>query len=100
MAKYEVMLYPQAFRDLDEIYSYIAFRKLAPETAREQTDRIREAILTLDTIPQSHQDRLVGYYANKGYKQLLVDNYMAIFRIDEKRKIVYVVTIQYQGRDV
>ncbi|MCM1563698.1 MAG: hypothetical protein NC079_08825 [Clostridium sp.] len=28
----------------------------------------------------------------------MIDNYIAIFRIDEQRKTVYVVTIQYQGR--
>ena len=61
MAKYEVMLYPKAYRDIDDIYAYIA---------------------------------------GKGYKQLLKDNYMAIFKIDEANKKVYVVTVQYQGRDL
>ena len=31
MDKYEVMLYPQAYRDIDEIYAYIALEKQAPE---------------------------------------------------------------------
>ena len=41
-----------------------------------------------------------GRYAGKGYRQLLIDNYMAIFRIEEKKKTVHVVTIQYQGRNL
>lgn len=90
----------RAYRDLDSIYSYIAYEKLAPENARGQVDRIKAAVLGLDTLPGSHQDRLVGRYAGKGYKQLLVDNYIAIFRIDESEKVVWVVTIQYQGRNV
>ena len=36
----------------------------------------------------------------KEYRQLLIDNYIAIFRIDEESKTVHVVTIQYQGRDL
>ena len=100
MGKYEVMLYPKAYRDIDDIYAYIALEKLAPENAKGQTDRIWEAIDSLETYPQSHQDRLVGRYAGKGYKQLLIDNYVAVFRIDEKKKKVYVVTVQYQGRDL
>ena len=100
MEKYEVMLYPKAYRDIDEIYAYIALEKLASENAKGQTDRIWDAIDSLETFPQSHQDRLVGRYAGKGYKQLLIDNYVAIFKIDEKKKIVYVVTVQYQGRDL
>ena len=100
MDKYEVMVYLKAYRDIDDIYAYIALEKLAPEYAKGQTDRIWDAIDLLDTFPQSHQDRLEGKYAGKGYKQLLVDNYVAIFKIDELAKIVYVVTVQYQGRDI
>lgn len=100
MEKYEVMLYPQAYRDIDEIYAYIALEKLAPENAQGQTNRIWEAIDSLERFPQSHQDRLEGKYAGKGYKQLLIDNYLAVFKIDEAAKIVYVVTVQYQGRDI
>ena len=99
MDKYTVRLYKKAIKDIDEIYAYIAFGKHSPENARGQADRIKNAILGLDTMPQSHQDRLVGRYADKGYKQLLIDNYMAIYRIDEDKKIVWVVTIQYQGRN-
>lgn len=29
-----------------------------------------------------------------------VDNYIVIFRMDEINKVVYVVTIQYQGRNL
>ena len=74
--------------------------KLSPENAKGQDARIKKAILSLDTFPQSHQERNEGRYAGKGYRQLIIDNYMAIFRIDEPSKIVYVVTIQYQGRNL
>lgn len=90
----------RAYRDLDSIYRYIAYEKLAPENAKGQVDRIKAAVLGLDTLPGSHQDRLVGRYAVKGYKQLLVDNYIAIFRIDESEKVVWFVTIQYQSRNL
>ena len=98
--KYKVRLYKKAYRDLDSIYRYIAYDKLSTENAKGQVDRIRNAILSLNTFPQSHQDRLVGRYANKGYKQLIVDNYITIFKIDESEKIVWVVTVQYQGRNI
>ena len=98
--KYEVLLYPKAYRDIEEIYAYIALEKLSPENAKGQTDRIWDAIFTLDEYPESHQDRQVGRYAGKGYKQLLIDDYIAIFKIDESEKKVYVITIQYQGRNM
>ncbi|WP_308651257.1 type II toxin-antitoxin system RelE/ParE family toxin [Agathobacter sp.] len=100
MDKYKVKVNPRAIRELDSIYEYIANEKLSPENAKGQDARIKKAILSLDTFPQSHQERNEGRYAGKGYRQLIIDNYMAIFRIDEQRKIVYVVTIQYQGRNL
>ena len=98
--KYNVKLYKRAYRDIEDIYSYIANEKISSQIAKGQTSRIKAAVLGLDTFPQSHQERQVGKYANKGYRQLLIDNYVAIYKIDEKKKIVYVVTVQYQGRDV
>ena len=67
MDKYEVMLYPQAFCDIDNIYAYIAREKLSPENAKKQTDRIWNAIRLLEQFPDAHQDRLVGKYVGKGY---------------------------------
>lgn len=99
MVKYHIKLYPRAYRDMEEIYRYIAIEKQVPENAKAQTDRIWRAIKTGD-FPGSHQDRLEGKYAGKGYKQLLVDNYMAIYKIDETEKTVYVITVQYQGRNM
>ena len=100
MAKYEVLLYPKAYRDIEEIYTYIALEKLEPSVAKGLTDRIWDAINSLELYPYSHQDRQTGRYANKGYKQLIIDNYIAIFRIDEDNKQVFVITVQYGGRNL
>ena len=99
MVKYHIKLYPRAYRDMEEIYRYIAIEKQVPENAKGQTDRIWKVIKNLEIFPDSHQDRLEGKYAGKGYKQLLVDNYMAIYKIDETEKTVYVITVQYQGKN-
>ena len=100
MDKYSVILYPRAFRDIDDIYAYIALEKMSPENAKGQTDRIWDAIKSLEQLPESHQDRLVGRFAGKGYKQLIVDNYIVIFKIDKEQNRVYIVTVQSQGRNI
>lgn len=88
MAKYDVLLYPKAYRDIEEIYSYLANEKLEPGIARGQTDRIWDAISSLELYPDSHQERLTGRYAGRyagrGYRQMIIDNYIAIFKIDEQ----------------
>lgn len=100
MDKYNVKLNKRAFRDIDSIFDYIALEKLSPENAKGQTDRIWKALKSLETFPQSHQERIVGRYAGKNYRQLLIDNYIAVFRIDESTKTVFIVTVQYQGRNI
>lgn len=100
MEKYKIQLNAHAYRDLEEIFEYIANDLQSPEYAKGQTDRLWTALKTLETFPSSHQERLVGKYAQKGYRQLLVDNYMAIFKIDENNKIVNIITIQYQGKNI
>ena len=44
MVKYHIKLYPRAYRDMEEIYRYIAIEKQVPENAKAQTDRIWRAI--------------------------------------------------------
>lgn len=100
MDKYEVMIYPRTLQDIDDIYAYIALEKLSPENAKGQTDRIWEAIKTLDTFPESHQERVVSRYAGRGYKQLIIDNYIAIFKIDKQHKKVFIITVRYRGRNL
>lgn len=81
MDEYKIRLLKRAIKDIDEIYAYIALEKASLGNAKGQADRIKKVILGLAVMPQSHQDRLVGRYAGKGYKQLLIDNYMAVYRI-------------------
>ena len=100
MDKYKVKLNQRAYRELERIFEYIALEKLAPENAKKQTDRIMEKLKRLETFPYSHQERMEGKYAKKGYRQLLIDNYIAIYRIDETNKTVHIVTIQYYGRNI
>ena len=95
MDKYDVSLTSRALRDLDDIYVYIAQTLLVPETALGMVDKIEKEILSLEEMPYRFPERKTGAYANKGYRQLFVGNYTVIYRIDEKRRQVIVITIRY-----
>lgn len=66
-----------------------------PETALGMVDKIEKEILSLEEMPYRFPERKTGAYANKGYRQLFVGNYTVIYRIDEKRRQVIVITIRY-----
>ena len=95
MDKYNVSLTSRALRNLDDIYVYIAQTLLVPETALGMVDKIEKEILSLEEMPYRFPERKTGAYANKGYRQLFVGNYTVIYRIDEKRRQVIVITIRY-----
>ena len=99
MAEYGVKLTSRALRDLDGIYGYIARTLLEPGTALALAGRIEAAILSLDTMPYRCPERRRGVYAGRGYRQLLVENYTAIYRIDEEKKLVTVVTVRYSASE-
>ncbi|MDO4563974.1 MAG: type II toxin-antitoxin system RelE/ParE family toxin [Clostridia bacterium] len=95
MDKYSVKLMSRALRDLDGIYAYIAKTLLEPGTALKQVERIEQAIYSLDEMPYRCPERKTGAYANRGYRQLFIDNYTAVFRVDEEQKAVIILTIRY-----
>jgi len=90
-------MYDRAYRDLDGIYDYIANILIEPVVALGIVSDIETAILSLEIMPHRCPERKVGAYANQGYRQLFVGNYTAIFRIDENKKLVKVVTIRYSS---
>ena len=51
MDRYSVKLMSRALRDLDGIYDYIANTLLEPGTARDLSERIENAILSLEMMP-------------------------------------------------
>lgn len=95
MTKYSVKLMQRASSDLDDIYNHIAddFKEIG--TAEKMADALEDAILSLDEIPYRGSIRRTGAFANRGYRQLFVKNFTIVYRIDEVRKMVIIVTVRY-----
>ena len=81
MDNYSVKLMSRALRDLDKIYDYISHTLVEPGTALKLVERIENAIFSLETMPYRCPERRRGAYAYRGYRQLLVENYTVINRI-------------------
>ena len=99
MVKYQVKITPQAFRDIDMIYDYIARHLLEPGTANNLVDEIEAGIFSLEEMPNRGAPRRIGNYANKGYRRLFIKNYTIVYRVDETEKQVIIVTVKYSGSD-
>lgn len=95
MDKYSVKLLSVAYRNLNEIYEYIAAELKAELEALNLIAKLEEAVLSLEVMPLRGPKRRVGAYANKGYRQLFIKNFTIVYRIDEVKKNVVIVTIKY-----
>ena len=95
MDEYTVKLMQRAYNDLDDIYNYIAddFKEIG--TAEKMADSLEDAILSLDEKPYRGSIRRTGAFANRGYRQIFVKNFTIVYRIDEAKKMVVIVTVRY-----
>lgn len=95
MDKYRISLLAAAYQNLDEIYEYIAAELGAVQSALDLVEKLEEAILSLETMPFRGARRRVGAFAGKGYRQLFVNGFTIIYRIEEMKKQVVIVTVRY-----
>lgn len=93
--KFIVKLYPRAYRDLDDIYSYVAKHLQVPHTAKELINTLETAIFSLENLPERGTIRKIGLYTNYGYRQLSVKNFTIIYRVHKKIAEVHIITIRY-----
>ena len=98
MEQYEVVMSDKADDDMDEIYKYISENLQEPVIAANQYNRIADAILTLEQMPDriklmnSEPERI------RGLRQLHVDNYTIFFTITGS--VVNIARILYSASDV
>ena len=90
----------KARQDLHDIYDYISFTLLAPEAARNTTERILKAVRSLSSLPE----RNPLYKGEPGYSQgvrfITVNNYMIFYTINKDTNSVSIARIMYGAREL
>jgi plasmid stabilization system protein ParE len=97
MKKYDVYLMPNAIKDLETIYGYIADKSGFPERAWSYVEKLRQKCHELETAPLRGQrrDDLVP-----NLRVALIDKKaVAAFLVDERKQAVLILNIFYGGRD-
>lgn len=86
---------PKASEDLDQIYSYISGKLYAEEAAHNLLEKIERNIMKLRYFPYSGSFVLDEPVKNKGYRKLVVDNYIVFYLVNELDKKVVIMRILY-----
>lgn len=94
-----LFLTPAARQDLDDIFAYMAGSLGAPGAAHQWMARMEAALLRLADFPLSGGIPQDATLANKGYRRLVVDRYLAFYRVDQEARRVVVMRVLYGGMD-
>lgn len=100
MNKWDVVYSAEARTDLKNIYEYIAFQLTEKQTAKNQTNRIMDAIESLNEMPMRFALYDAEPWNRLGLRKLPVDNFIVFYLPDENTRTVNVVRIMYGGRDI
>ena len=98
MKKFIVDITDDALADMEAIYEYITIKLQAPENAIGQYNRIADAILTLDYLPDRYGLFECEPEHSFGIHRMVVDNYLVCYVIDPG--VVTVTDVLYGASDV
>jgi addiction module RelE/StbE family toxin len=96
---YKLELMPSASVDLDNIFNYISDTLVSPKAAHNLMNRIEGTLLSLEDFPQLGPKCSDKSLSARGYRKLLIKNYLAFYKIDEEQKRVLVMRIIYARRN-
>ncbi len=92
---YSIKITPTASQDLDDIYRYIAYELVNEDAAENLMDRIESSVMRLKDFPLSCNLVADEMLRDKGYRRLIVDNYVAFYIVDKVGKQVVIMRVLY-----
>lgn len=98
--KYKVNVTAQAATDLRTIFEYIAYDLLAGQNAVNQLDRLEQAILSLDEMPERYSLYDKEPWKERNLRIMPVDNYLVLYIPQKEEKTVTVIRVMYGRRDI
>lgn len=97
---FDVHISEQAIKDLRGIFEYISFELMSPDNAAGQLDRLEDAILKLDHMPERYRRYDKEPWLSRGLRVFPVDNYLVFYIPDKELHVVTVIRVMYGGRDI
>jgi len=96
---YKLIVSKEAHTDVDQIARYISLDLCNPSAASTFLDRVEKSYRTITENPYLYalcDDKRLQF---KGYRKVIINNYLILYRIDEEKKDVYVVRVVYGPRE-
>jgi len=92
---YQIKFTPIAREDLEEIYRYISEKLDAEGAALNLMEKIERGIMRLKDYPFSCNYVEDEFLKRKGYRKLIIENYIVFYLVDEVSERVNVMRVLY-----
>lgn len=96
--RYRVKFTAIAEYDLDQIFQYINTQLSAPDAAISLMDEIEVQVKRLCDFPYTGSTISDEVLAAKGYRKLIVKNYIIFYLVGEDEKQVVIMRVLYGAR--
>ncbi len=97
MNKYKVKLSIQAKNDYKKIIHYIKNELLEPTIAEKYANLIRNELTSLEYQPSKFPIIDIDLIKKYQFRKLVIKNYIAFYRVNDKERIVNVERILYNA---
>ena len=92
---YRIKFTPIASEDLEEVYHYISKELYAEAAATNLLEKIEEKVMRLIEYPFSCSHVEDDSLRRKGYRKLIVDNYIVFYLVDQNKEQVNIMRVLY-----
>ena len=99
MDRYVIIITPDASDDLWQLRDYIADVLLSPDIALSYIQTIRNEINNLSELPGRIKSIDSEPWHSIGIRRISAKNFYVYYRVDEKKKRVYILNVIYAKRD-
>lgn len=96
---YEIETSPLAKNDLLEIFDYIKNSLFAEKAAGNLIQKIMQHVDQLATSPEMYPALDNPFFKEKGYRKIIINNYVIIYSVDHAKKKVNVIRAFYAAMD-
>ena len=97
--KYSLQFTRAASEDFDRIYDYINNALNAAGSAKKLMAEIEDKVMKLCDFPKMYPYSDDLHLKQKGYRKLVVENYIILYLVSDEDKQVVVSRAFYQGMD-
>lgn len=97
--EYKIKFSERCLEDIDDICDYISRELKSNNAANKLRNKIKECVIDLKTSPKMYAKiNKIGEY-KRIYRRIIINNYIILYTIDEKDKIIYISHMYYGGRN-